>query len=231
MRDSIVVGAHLTPEEVEEGQINDAYQPLYHLSNKTDCPQIVSLCETKIIPMAHAAKSDINRNKFLYLANRDIAACEMNSHQYAQAEQRYQTMFDYIPVWPGKDDSDYPINYRDIGLARLGQEKWKTAVESLQKSISIFNEQISKAESGMTEHADYLRGSLAAALNFLGIAFYRDGQTVNALQALEQAYQEAVNIKESRQLLSRIIQNARDIALASGDVVDAARWEARSLRQ
>ncbi len=55
-KDSIVVGAHLTPEEVEDGKINDAYQPLYDWKKPTDCPQIVQLSESKIIPMAEASK-------------------------------------------------------------------------------------------------------------------------------------------------------------------------------
>jgi hypothetical protein len=57
--DSIVVGAHLTPEEVEDGKINDAYQPLYHLKKPSDCPQIEKLCQTEIIPMAERSKFEL----------------------------------------------------------------------------------------------------------------------------------------------------------------------------
>src|SRR5260370_1217763 len=108
-KDSIVVGAHLTPEEVEDGKINDAYQPLYHWKKPTDCPQIVQLSESKIIPMAEASKFNETRNKFLFLANREIAGCEMQSGQYQDAEHRYEKLFEYMPVWPGISDSDYPL--------------------------------------------------------------------------------------------------------------------------
>jgi hypothetical protein len=120
-KDSIVVGAHLTPEEVEDGKIEDAYQPLYHLRKPNDCAQIMQLCTSKIIPMAETSKFNETRNKFLFLANRDIASCEMQSGQYQDAENRYQKLFEYMRVWPGISDSDYPINYRSIGTARLMQ--------------------------------------------------------------------------------------------------------------
>jgi hypothetical protein len=85
-----VVGAHLTPEEIEDGKINDVYQPIYHWNRETDCEQIVKLCETQIIPMTEHSKFDETRNKFLYLANRSIAGCEMKSGKYQEAEERYQ---------------------------------------------------------------------------------------------------------------------------------------------
>ncbi len=50
--DSIVVSANLTPEEIEDGKINDVYQPLYHLKQPADCAHIIELSEKKIIPMA-----------------------------------------------------------------------------------------------------------------------------------------------------------------------------------
>ena len=124
--DSVVVGAHLTPEEIEDGKISDAYQPLYHLSRQTDCAQITSLCESKIIPMAENSKFPETRSKFLFLANRDIAGCEMRAGKYEEAEARYRKLFDYIPVWPGTSDSDYPINFRSIGTAQLGRAVGRT---------------------------------------------------------------------------------------------------------
>jgi hypothetical protein len=55
--DPIVVGAHLTPEEIEDGKITDAYQPVYG-SKQSECEQVVKLCATQIIPMAERSKFD-----------------------------------------------------------------------------------------------------------------------------------------------------------------------------
>ena len=48
----------------------------------------------------------------------------------------------YATVWPGFDDSAYPINLRQIVTAQTGQQHWTEAEQSLLKSISVFDEQI-----------------------------------------------------------------------------------------
>lgn len=196
--DSIVVGAHLTPEEVEDGRINDAYQPLYHLSQQTDCAEIVRLCESKIIPMAEGSKFPETRSKFLILANRDIAGCEMKAGKYVEAEARYRKLFDYIPAWPGTSDSDYPINFRSIGTAQLAQGRWKEAIASLEKAVEIFDQQIEKAlhsdpQSYREWQSKNLKWSQADAREFLGVAYFRDGRQSEAVEMLEKAYNEALD--------------------------------------
>jgi hypothetical protein len=142
--DSIVVGAYLTREEIEDGKINDVYQPLYHWKQSTDCPKIVELCETKIIPMAENSKFEETKNKFLFLANLGVAGCEMKAGQYQQAELRYQTLFDLISKWPGKSDSDNPLLYRSMGSAQIIEGRSKDAEATLEQSINIFDELILK---------------------------------------------------------------------------------------
>ena len=234
--DSIVVGAHLTPEEIEDGKINDAYQPLYHLKKPADCPQIVNLCEAKIIPMAEQSKFAVTRNKFLFLANREIAGCEMNSEKYQEAEKRYEKLFDFIPVWPGKGDSDFPINYRSIGTARMMQGRWKDAEEALEKSVSIFDEQIelalhSDSEFMRNEHSRNLKMSEAQARNLLGAAYFRDGRQKEALDALEKAYQEAIQSNATPQVIQQIIESGRTASAALGDAASKAKWDARTAAQ
>jgi tetratricopeptide (TPR) repeat protein len=231
--DSIVVGAHLTPEEIEDGKINDVYQPLYHWKQSTDCPQIVNLCETQIIPMAERSKFAETRNKFLFLANRDIAGCEMKSGKYEEAEQRYQKMFEYIPVWPGIADSDYPQNYRSIGSARIMQGRWKDAGEALEKSIEIFDEQIDKAVHSDSEfmrngHSKNLMMSEALARNLLAAAYFRDGRQAEAMEMLERAYEEAIKSSATPEMIKQIVQSGQTASEIMQDGTAKAKWGARA---
>ena len=231
--DSIVVGAHLTPDEVEDGKINDVYQPLYHWKQSTDCPKIVELCETKIIPMAESSKFEETKNKFLFLANRDIAGCEMKSGKYAEAEQRYRKLFDYIPIWPGVTDSDYPQNFRAIGTALVMQGRWKDAEEPLEKSIHIFDEQIDKAAHSdldfvRNEQSKNLKMSEAQTRNLLGATYFRDGRQAEAMEMLEKAYQEAIQSNATPEMIQQIIDSGRTAAGIMGDAVTKKKWDARS---
>jgi tetratricopeptide (TPR) repeat protein len=231
--DSIVVGAHLTPDEIEDGKINDVYQPLYHWKQSTDCPQIVNLCVTQIIPMAERSKFEETKNKFLFLANRDIAGCEMKSEKYQEAEQRYQKMFEYIPVWPGITDSDYPQNYRSIGSARIMQGRWKDAQSALEKSIEIFDEQIDKAvhsdsEFSRNEHSKNLMMSEAQARNLLAVAYFRDGRQADAMEMLEKAYQEATKSSATPEMIQQIVQSGRTASEIMQDGTAKAKWDARA---
>jgi tetratricopeptide (TPR) repeat protein len=230
--DSIVVGAHLTPEEVEDGKINDAYQPLYHLKKPSDCVEIQKLCQTEIIPMAERSKFELTRNKFLYLANRDVAICESRTGRAKEAEERYQKMFDYIKVWPGNDDSGYPMNYRFIGEARIMQMRWKDAEEALEKSITIFGEQIDRAlhsdsEFSRNGQSKNLMMSDAWARNLLALAYFRDGRETEAMETLEKAYQEAVQSNASAEMIQQIIQAGRVVSDSLGDGAAQAKWDAR----
>ncbi len=227
------VGAHLTPEEIEDGKINDAYQPLYHLKKPHDCAEIVTLCETKVIPMAEQSKFELTRNKFLFLANREIADCDLYAGKGEEAEKRYQKLFDFISVWPGKDDSDFPINYQSIGTARLVQGHWKEAEEALEKAITIFDDQIERAtrsdsEFMRNEHSKNLKMSEAQARNYLAAAYFRDGRQSEAMEMLEKAYQEALQSNASAHLVQQIIDSGREASILLGDKAAKAKWDART---
>lgn len=231
--DSIVVGAHLTPEEVEDGKINDLYQPLYHWKQSTDCPKIVELCETKIIPMAENSKFEETKNKFLFLANRDVAGCEMKAGQYERAEQRYLKLLELSSKWPGKSDSDYPQLYGSIGSARLMQGHWKEAEAALEQSVSIFDEQIEQAlhsdsEFLRNEHSRHLKMSEAHSRNLLASAYFWDGRKKEAMETLEQAYQEALQSSATPEMTRQIIENGRTAARLMGDAAAQEKWEGRT---
>jgi tetratricopeptide (TPR) repeat protein len=231
--DSIVVGAHLTVEEIEDGKINDVYQPLYHWKQSTDCPKIVGLCETKIIPMAENSRFEETKNKFLFLANRDVAGCEMKAGQYEEAEQRYLKLLDLSSKWPGESDSGYPQLYSSIGSARIMQGHWKEAEAALEQAIRIFDEEIEKtlhSDSAFlrNEHSKNLKMSQAHSRNLLSSAYFWDGRRKEAMEMLEMAYQEALQSNAAPEMIRQIIENGRTAARLMEDAAAQGKWEART---
>ncbi len=150
--DSVTVTANFTPEEIEEGKLNDIYQSIFALQQKGDCEVAIQRFESEVLPAAEKSKFDVPRNKFLFLANRGIANCLLKQQHFQEAEQRFQKIMEYLPVWPGTDDSDYPINLRQIATAQMGQQHWEAAEESLKKSLSVADPQIDKALKILSSH-------------------------------------------------------------------------------
>lgn len=144
----------------------------------------------------------------------------------------FQKLFDYIPTWPGVDDSDYPINYRSVGMARMGQQNWKGAEESLQKAVTIFDQQIEKAVHSdsdfmRTEHANNLRMSQDGALNFLAVVYFRENRAPEALPLLERAYDQAIKYHAHPTIVKQIVQSGVGISTAIGDSAGLATWSQR----
>ena len=160
----------------------------------------------------------------------------MAQHRYEEAEQTFQKIMEYLPIWPGTDDSDYPINFRQIATAQMGQQRWEAAEESLKKSVSLFDPQIEKAmksesEFSRTEHAGNLLGSKARSIAYLAIVYLREGRTPEALKTAELAYDEATQPHVSSTFVSEVVKVGRAIAQASGDEDAVAKWSQRSPRQ
>jgi tetratricopeptide (TPR) repeat protein len=231
--DSVTVTANFTPEELEEGKINNVYQSVSILEEKGDCDTAVQKYKSEVIPLAETSKFNIPKNKFLFLANRGIGNCYIAQHRYEEAEQIFLKIMDYLPVWPGIDDSDYPINFRQIATAQMGQQHWQAAEESLKKSVALFDPQIEKAlkseyEFSRTEHAGNLRGSKARSLAYLGIVYMREGRTPEALQTVDLAYEQAKEPHVPVTLLNETIKIGSMIAQASNDKDAISKWSQRS---
>lgn len=231
---SITVEAHLTPEEKEEVEINEIYQPVYSIQQKHDCKGAVERYRTVVIPMAERAKFKVPKNKFLFLSYRGIGDCDMELKNFVEAEKIYQKLFDYLPIWPGIDDSDYPINFRSLGYARMAQEKWGDAEPPLQKSVSIFDEQINNAsKSG----ADFVRNEMAndyrmsqdTALYLLAIVYFRENRNAEALGLLERAYNQAIQFHAPVPIVKKIVDAGMAISINTGDLTASATWSKRAL--
>lgn len=232
--DSIEVVAKLSPEEVEEGKLNDAYESIAQQQRKGTCSaEIVERYKSEVITLAEKSAFNVPKSKFLFLANRDIGNCYLAQQNFVEAEASFQKILLYAPVWPGIDDSAYPIDFRQIATAQMGQQRWQAAEESLQKSVSLFDPQIDRAmksdsEFSRTEHAGNLRGSKAMSLAYLGIVYLREGRHVDALKAVDLAFGEANQPNVSPTVVGSVVKIGRSIAQATGDKDAIAKWSQRS---
>jgi tetratricopeptide (TPR) repeat protein len=202
------------------------------LEEQNKCAEAAEKYRSVVIPLAEAAKFDIPRNKFLYLSYRGIGDCDVSAHRFVEAEAMFQKLFEYIPTWPGVDDSDYPINYRSIGLARMGQQDWKGAEEPLQKAVSILDQQIENAihsdsDFMRTEQANNLRMSQDGALNLLAVVYFRENRSADALPLLERAYDQAIKYHAHTTIVKQIVQSGVGISTAIGDGAGLATWSQR----
>jgi tetratricopeptide (TPR) repeat protein len=231
--DSVEVVAHLTPEEVEDGKLTDADQPIALLQQKGGCtPELIQRYQSEVIPLAEKSTFNVLKNKFLFLANRDIGSCYLVQRHYAEAEQIFKQIMEYMPIWPGKDDSDYPINFRQIATTQMGQQRWEAAEASLNQSVALFDPQIERAlksdsEFSRTEHAGNLIGGKARSLSYLAIVYLREGRTSEALKAAELAYEAVTRLHVQATFLNEVLKVGSSVAEQSGDEGAIARWSQR----
>jgi len=230
---SISVDAHLTAAEIEDGQINDIYQPIYKIQEQRDYQKAIEQYRTLVIPMAERAKFEGPRKKFLYLAYRDIGSCEMVLGQFKEAEEMYQKTLEYLPASPGVDDSENAVMLRSVGVARMRQERWKDAEEPLQNAISLSAEQIILA--GKLKE-DFMRKALtddygesqSISLSFLAVAYFREQRYAESLTLLERAYNQAITFHASATVVKQIVDSGKVISKATGDDATSATWSQRS---
>jgi tetratricopeptide (TPR) repeat protein len=230
---SVVVDAHLTPEEIEDGQINEVYQPVYKIQEQHDYQKAIEEYRSLVIPMAEKAKFDRSKEKYLYLAYSEIGACEMALGQFKEAEEMYQKTFEYLPTSPGVEDSENAVMLRSVGVARMRQQRWKDAEEPLQKAISLSDEQIILA--GKLKE-DFMRKALtddygesqSISLNVLAVVYFREQRYAESLTLLERAYNQAITYHASATMLKQIVENGKAVSKVSGDAAASATWLQRS---
>jgi len=230
--DSVDVVEHLSPEEVEEGKLNDLYESVAELQRKGTCTaEIIQRYESEVIPPAEKSTFNLPRNKFLFLANRDIGSCYLAQQKFAKAEAYFQQILHYAPVWPGTNDSAYPINFREIGTAQMGQQHWAAAEQSLLQSITLFEALIAAAEKRDAQlHAfsNNYRGSQSRSYTLLAVVYLREGLIQRALDTAEKAYEEVTKYNLAPQYRNEVEGVGRSIADASGNVSAQKLWSQRS---
>lgn len=231
-RQSFVDG-RLVSDPIDERRINDVYQEVVKLHLQGDYREAADMYQSVVIPMAEKTPSETIRNKFLFLGYRGLGNCYLAMSRFAEAEHTFQKLFEYLPVWPGFDDSGYPLNFESIGMARMGELRWKPAEESLQKAVTIFDDQIGRAEhsnsaSPLDEHANKLRLSEDMALNLFAVVYFREQRYPEALAVLDRAYRQATKFGAPGDVVGQIIDDARAVSDAAGDPEAAALWSSRA---
>jgi tetratricopeptide (TPR) repeat protein len=231
--DSVEVVEHLSQEEVEGGKLNDVYQPVAQLQRNVTCmPDVIQRYKSEVIPPAEKSTFNVPRNKFLFLANRDIGNCYLAQQKFAEAEASFQKILQYAPVWPGTDDSAYPINFRQIATAQMGQQHWAAAEQSLLKSIALFEPQIAAAEKSHDEvHSEFsrnYRGSQSRSCALLAVVYFREGLVQDALNSVEKAYDEVTKYNLASQYRNEIVNIGQSIANASGNSAVQKIWSERA---
>jgi len=222
---SVVVGAHLTPEEVEDGKINDIYQPIYKFERDGNCEGIIDTAQSAVIPAAEQAKFESVRNKFLFLSYRGIGDCDFKMKQYAEAEQIYLKAVDYAD----KEDSSYAINCESIALCRIAQQEIDAAEEPMEKAVSLLGDEIQRLKTSDTYNkedivANDVRGSEDIALTYLAVVRFRKQRYTDAFMLLDQAYDQAIKFQAPTKTVEMIVGTARTIAVAVGDDAENAIW-------
>jgi len=231
--DSAEVVAKLSPEEIEEGKLNDAYESIAQQQRKGTCTtEIIERYRSEVIPLAEKSAFNVPKNKFLFLANRDIGNCYVAQQKFAEAENSFQKILQYAPVWPGTDDSAYPINFRQIATAQMGQQHWAEAEQSLLKSIALFDPQIAAGEKSDAELHLQLslnyRGSQSQSYALLAVVYFREGRTQDAITTVEKAYDEVTKYKLAPQFHNQVIKIGKAIADASEDSAAQRTWSQRN---
>lgn len=227
-----IVETRLTPDEIEDGKINDVYQEVVKTHLQGDYRGAADKYRSIVIPMAERTQSEVARKKFLFLSYRGLGNCYLAMSRFTEAEEMFQKLFEYLPARSGEEDSDYPINFESIAMARMGQQRWKAAEESLQKAVTIFDDQIGQAvtsgsDSMQSEHANKLRMSQDMALNLIAVVYFREQRYAEALEILERAYNQGVTFRAPSEVVERIADDGRAVSLAAGDVDAIAIWSKR----
>jgi tetratricopeptide (TPR) repeat protein len=169
------------------------------LQRKGTCtPEIIQRYQSEVIPPAEKSTFNVPKNKILFLANRDIGNCHLAQQKFAEAKASFQKLLEYASVWPGTNDSQYPINFRQIATGQMGQH-WSEAEQSRLKSITLFDPQITAGEKSDAELHSQLslnyRGSQSQSYALLAVVYFREGRVQAALAAVEKAYDEISKYK------------------------------------
>jgi tetratricopeptide (TPR) repeat protein len=227
-----MVDARLTSDQAEEGKIKDLYQEVVRIHLRGDYGEAANEYRSVVIPMAEKTPSAATRRKFLFLGYRGLGNCYLGMSRFSEAEETFQKLFEYLPVRPDMQDSDYAINFESIAMARMGEQRWEAAEESLGKAVAIFDQQIARvvtagADSAQDEHANQLRISQDIALNLFAVVYFRERRYTESLEALERAYQQGITFRAPSEVVNQIVNDGRAVSMAAGDADAVAIWTQR----
>src|SRR5262249_17353202 len=114
-----------------------------------------------------------------------------------------------------------------IATAQMGQQHLTEAAQSLLKSISIFDKQISAWEKRDSEFALNYRGSQSRSYALLAVVYLREGRIQDALITVEKAYDEVTHYKLALNYRKEVLSIGKAIANGSGDSAAKKVWSQR----
>lgn len=227
-----IIDARASSDQIDDARINDVYQEVVKIHLQGDYAGAADKYRSLVIPMAERAQSDPIRKKFLFLGYRGLGNCYLAMTRFPEAEGVFQKLFEFLPLSAGTVDSDYAINFESLAMAQMGQQRWKSAEESLQKAVSIFDDQIGRAATSSlnaeaNRRADKLRMSQDMALNLFAVVYFREQRYTEALETLERAYHQGVTFRAPAEIVEQIVNDGRAVSMATGDVDAIATWSTR----
>jgi hypothetical protein len=222
----------LSPEEVEDRKLRSAYELIHQLIDSCSLENIKRY-DSEVIALAEKSVYEVPKNKFLFIANAAVAGC-YTPNRYDLAEERYKRIIIYAAVWPGAE-ANYPYYFQLIGMTQMGQEHWKDAEDSLNRSLSIIEPQIKK-EIGLelnperTRHVGNLLGDKAGSLSCLALVYLREGRTTESLETADLAYEAVTqpHFPVSPNATMQVLTTGTSVAKESGDEAALAKWSRRS---
>ena len=228
-----IIDARPGSDQIDDTRINDVYQEVVKIHLQGDYLGAADKYRSLVIPMAERAHSDPIRKKFLFLGYRGLGNCYLAMTRFPEAEGVFQKLFEFLPPSAGTVDSDYAINFESIAMAQMGQQRWKSAEESLQKAVTIFDDQIGRAATSSSNaeanrRADKLRMSQDMALNLFAVVYFREQRYAEALEILERAYHQGVTFRAPAEIVEQIVNDGRAVSMATGDVDAIATWSTRA---
>jgi tetratricopeptide (TPR) repeat protein len=229
---TVVVGAGLTKEEIEESKVESPIETALQDARMAYQQQAYDVALDKyksVVQLSQPLKSEASRNKYLGFAYGGVGRCYLALHRYAEAEEIYQRRFHYLKVWPGVMDSEYALNYESLGLARMGQQDWKRAEDPLRQAISTFDRQIahfkkSDEYSGQDIVANADRADQDMALSLLAVVLYRERRYADALALLGRAYDQGYSFHAPAKYMVQIVNTALVVATAASDTTARNTW-------
>jgi tetratricopeptide (TPR) repeat protein len=157
-----------------------------------------------------------------------MGECHLKKQNYEQAEQDFQKCLEYLPVWPGTDDSAYALLFELIGEAQIGEQNWRAAEESLQQENSLLDSQIQGIQSETPDlrrkDGGVIQGFKARSLAYLAIAYLREGRVTESLKTADTAYAQATLPEVPGNFQADVLKIGRAIAQASGDAGAVEKW-------
>ncbi len=230
------VGAKPASDAVEEAKVNEVYQAVVKIHLQGNYEQAAGMYRSLVIPMAERTQSDVTRRKFLFLGYRGLGNCYLAMSRFAEAEEMFQKIFEYLPLSAGMQNSDYAINLESIAMARIGEQRWTAAEEPLQKAVTMFDDQIARAaalasDSLQNQSANRLRVSQDMALSLFAVVYFREQRYPEALEMLERAYDQGVAFGAPSDVVEQIVNDGRGVSMAADDPDAIAIWSKRGLER